>query len=84
MVERPVLLEGDATGELEGVGRWRLFEQDGATAVLYEWSVRTTKPWMNAMAPFAAPAFRWNHDRVMALGRRGAGPPPRLPPACVR
>ena len=34
-VEHPRLLEGRAVGELEGVGRWRLYEQDGVTAVLY-------------------------------------------------
>ena len=28
-VERPHLLEGEATGELAGMGRWRLF-QEGA------------------------------------------------------
>ena len=28
-VERPHLLEGEAKGELAGVGRWRLFEEDG-------------------------------------------------------
>ena len=28
-VERPHLLEADAVGELTGVGRWRLYEQDG-------------------------------------------------------
>ena len=44
VVERPRLLEGHASGELEGVGRWRFLEQDGATAALYEWNVRTTKP----------------------------------------
>ena len=26
-----------------GTGHWRLFEQDGVTAVTYEWNVRTTK-----------------------------------------
>ena len=71
VVEPPVMLVGEATGELEGLGRWRFFEQDGATAVLYEWSVRTTKPWMNVIAPLAAPAFRWNHDRVMGWGGEG-------------
>ena len=50
-VEHPHLLEGHAVGELEGVGRWRFYERDGVTAVLYEWNVATTKPWMNAMAP---------------------------------
>ncbi len=70
-VERPHLLEGHAVGELEGVGRWRLYEQDGITAVLYEWNVRTTKPWMNLFAPLLRPAFEWNHDWVMARGGEG-------------
>ena len=70
-IERPALLEGRASGELEGVGRWRLFEQGEATAVLYEWNVRTTKPWMNLIGPVAAPVFRWNHDYVMRGGGRG-------------
>jgi uncharacterized protein YndB with AHSA1/START domain len=70
-VEPPHLLEGRAVGELEGVGRWRLYEQDGVTAVLYEWNVATTKPWMNLFAPLLRPAFEWNHDWVMARGGEG-------------
>jgi uncharacterized protein YndB with AHSA1/START domain len=70
-VERPSLLEGRAVGELEGIGRWRLYEQDGVTAVLYEWNVSTTKFWMNLLAPLLRPAFEWNHDWVMARGGEG-------------
>jgi uncharacterized protein YndB with AHSA1/START domain len=70
-VERPHLLEGHAVGELEGIGRWRLYEQDGVTAVLYEWNVATTKAWMNLMAPLLRPAFEWNHDWVMRRGGEG-------------
>jgi hypothetical protein len=70
-VERPRLLEGNATGELAGVGRWHLFEQDGLTAVIYEWNVHTTKAWMNALAPVARSAFQWNHDYVMRNGGEG-------------
>jgi uncharacterized protein YndB with AHSA1/START domain len=70
-VERPHLLEADAVGELAGVGRWRLYEHDGATAVLYEWNVATTKAWMNLLAPVARPIFEWNHDWVMARGGEG-------------
>jgi hypothetical protein len=70
-VERPRLLQADAVGELAGIGRWRLFEQDGVTAVLYEWNVATTKPWMNLLAPIARPAFKWNHDWVMSHGATG-------------
>jgi Polyketide cyclase / dehydrase and lipid transport len=67
----PLLLEGDATGELAGVGRWRFFEQDGITAAIYEWNVHTTKPWMNALAPFAKRVFEVNHDHVMRSGGEG-------------
>lgn len=70
-VERPFLLEADAVGELTGVGRWRLYEDGGVTAVLYEWNVETTKAWMNLLAPVARSAFEWNHDWVMARGGEG-------------
>jgi uncharacterized protein YndB with AHSA1/START domain len=70
-VDRPRLLEGDATGELAGVGRWHLFEQDGLTAVIYEWNVHTTTAWMNLLAPVARPAFQSNHDYVMRNGGEG-------------
>lgn len=69
--ERPWLLEGEASGELAGTGRWRLFERGGVTAVVYEWNVATTKPWMNAVGPVARPVFRWNHDWVMRNGGVG-------------
>jgi uncharacterized protein YndB with AHSA1/START domain len=70
-IEHPHLLEGHAVGELAGTGRWRLFERGGVTAVLYEWNVSTTKPWMNLFAPLLRPAFEWNHDWVMARGGEG-------------
>ena len=70
-VERPVYMEGSAAGELAGAGRWRLFEEDAATAVLYDWEVETTSRWMNALAPVAKPLFAWNHDVVMRQGGEG-------------
>lgn len=70
-VRRPHLMQGDVAGELAGVGRWRLFEDDGVTAAVYEWQVHTTRAWMNLMAPVARPIFAWNHDWVMARGGEG-------------
>lgn len=73
-VQPPGLLEGRVSGDLIGRGRWRLFGADGpepATAVLYEWEVSTAKRWMNAVAPLAAPVFRWNHDQLMRRGGEG-------------
>jgi hypothetical protein len=64
-------MEGEASGDLEGTGRWRLFEDTGVTAVLYEWNVRTNKRWMNLIAPVARPVFEWNHDYVMRRGGEG-------------
>jgi uncharacterized protein YndB with AHSA1/START domain len=70
-VERPALMEGRAHGELDGRGCWRLFEQDGVTAVVYDWQVSTTRPWMNLLAPLARPLFEYNHDTVMRWGGEG-------------
>jgi uncharacterized protein YndB with AHSA1/START domain len=70
-VDRPHSMEGAATGELAGSGRWRLFEENGATAALYEWDVSTTAPWMNVLAPLARPVFAWNHNVVMRWGAEG-------------
>jgi uncharacterized protein YndB with AHSA1/START domain len=70
-VEAPRLMEGDAAGELQGTGRWRLFEQDGVTAVLYEWNVRTGRRWMNLLAPVSRPVFEYNHNVVMRWGGEG-------------
>jgi hypothetical protein len=69
-LERPHLIEGQASGELEGTGTWRLYEGPGL-AVVYDWRVRTTKRWMNRFGPIARPAFSWNHDLVMRQGAQG-------------
>ena len=70
-VERPHLIEGEVDGELAGIGRWRLYEDDGTTAAVYEWNVHTTRAWMNLLAPVGRPIFAWNHNWVMARGGEG-------------
>jgi len=71
-VERPFVIEGRASGELEGVGIWTLSTPEAdRTAVRYDWRVRTTKAWMNAFGPLPRPAFVWNHDIVMRQGAKG-------------
>jgi uncharacterized protein YndB with AHSA1/START domain len=70
-MEAPHVLEGQASGELEGVGVWRLFESPAGTVALYNWDVSTTRAWMNRLAPLARPAFAWNHDYVMRQGAQG-------------
>jgi hypothetical protein len=70
-VEPLTALDGHATGELEGEGRWRLRAAGGGTLVRYEWDVRTTRQWMNVLAPLLRPLFAWNHNVVMRWGEEG-------------
>ncbi|MGH2744280.1 MAG: SRPBCC family protein [Thermoleophilaceae bacterium] len=64
-------MAGDAAGDLEGTGCWRLFEDGGVTAVVYDWDVSSTKRWMNMLGPVARPVFEYNHDVVMRWGGEG-------------
>jgi hypothetical protein len=70
-IDPPCCMVGHASGELEGIGRWRLFEEMGVTAVTYEWNVQTTKAWMNLVAPVAKHIFVYNHNVVMRWGGEG-------------
>lgn len=71
-VEPMTTIEARAFGELEGTGLWTLTAEDeNTTHVRYDWRVKTTKPWMNFIAPLAKPFFRWNHDVIMGWGGEG-------------
>lgn len=71
-IEKNKVIEIRAFGQLEGHGLWR-FESagDAETRVRYDWTVKTTKRWMNALSPIARPLFRWNHDVIMRRGEQG-------------
>jgi hypothetical protein len=70
-VEPMTLLEGEARGELDGVGRWTLAGEGGSTNVRYDWKVAVTKPWQRTLAPLLRPVFAWNHNVVMGWGEAG-------------
>ena len=59
---------GTASGDVEGQGRWSFTTDGNVTTVRFEWQVRTTPVWMNWLAPFARPFFKWNHNAVMRRG----------------
>jgi len=64
-------VEGIASGQVQGRGRWS-FSSDGAvTVVRYEWQVYTTPRWMRLLAPVMRGVFKWNHDTVMQQGGEG-------------
>jgi carbon monoxide dehydrogenase subunit G len=60
-----------AEGELAGTGRWSLGQHGEVTTVRYAWDVRTTRPWMNLLAPLARPLFAWNSRGVMLQAGEG-------------
>ena len=70
-IEALVAIEGSAKGDLEGVGRWHFSRKGQVSSVHYEWHVRSTKRWMNLVAPFVRPVFIRNHEYVMAHGGKG-------------
>jgi hypothetical protein len=70
-IERHRVIQGVASGELEGTGVWTFSHANGITTVRYDWNVDTTKRWMNRLAPIARPFFQWNHDVVMTWGQQG-------------
>lgn len=70
-IERFRLLAADVDGDLAGTGRWTFLQDGGITTVRYDWQVRTTRPWMNALAPVAGGLFARNHHAVMREGGEG-------------
>ena len=67
-IEPLAAIEGIASGDVEGRGRWS-FSVDGAvTIVRYDWQVRTTLAWLNMLALFARPVIKWNHNAIMRQG----------------
>ncbi|KVA12975.1 polyketide cyclase [Burkholderia latens] len=70
-VERPHVLEGRASGAIEGDGRWSFTGDGTCTVVRYDWHIRTCERWMNWLEPVARPLFVWNHGVVMREGAKG-------------
>ncbi len=70
-VHDPCLIEGVASGDVAGIGRWLLHEGSAVTRVRYTWQVRTVRPWMGLLARVARPLLESPcHD---ARRVRGAG-----------
>lgn len=83
-VERLVAIEGQARGDLEGMGRWHFSRQGPVSVVYYDWQVRSTRWWMNLIAPFARRLFIRNHMRLMQQGAEGLARLLRSPLLCQK
>jgi hypothetical protein len=70
-IEKCVAIEGSVQGDLEGIGRWHFSNEDALSVIRYEWHVRSTRWWMNLIAPFARSMFIRNHGMLMRQGAEG-------------
>lgn len=70
-IEKCVAIEGSVQGDLEGVGRWHSINEGAVCVVRYEWHVRSTRWWMNLIAPVARSMFVRNHGIIMRQGAEG-------------
>jgi hypothetical protein len=70
-MQRLTMVEGVASGDVEGVGRWSFTSEGKLTVARYDWQVRPTARWMRILMPVAGSLFRWNHDILMRNGAEG-------------
>jgi uncharacterized protein YndB with AHSA1/START domain len=70
-VDGPRLLEGRATGDLEGSATWTLAVEEDGTRVRFLVDVRTTRWWMNLPLPLASRVVRASFESIMRNGREG-------------
>lgn len=67
------LLEGRASGDLEGVCKWTFTPVNGGTEIRFDVDVRPGRWWMNLPVPFASHIVRANFETIMRWGREGLG-----------
>ena len=58
----------EATGDLEGSGRWTFDQQGQEVLITYDWRVTATKPLLRRLSWLLRPAFSANHHWAMARG----------------
>lgn len=69
-IDELAAIEGNACGDLDGVGRWKFTRKGAVSVVHYEWHVHSTRWWMNLVAPLARTYFIRNHAQIMEQGGR--------------
>lgn len=70
-IESRKLLEGRASGDLEGTCRWTFTPVNGGTEICFAVNVRTGRWWMNLPIPFVPRIVRANFETIMHWGREG-------------
>ncbi len=70
-LESKKVLEGHASGDLEGICMWTFTPVNGGTEIRFDVNVRTGRWWMNLPIPFAPRVVRANFETIMRWGREG-------------
>lgn len=70
-IEGGKLLDGRASGDLEGACKWTLDPLDGGTELKFAVDVRTSRWWMNLPVPFASKVVQASFETIMGWGREG-------------
>jgi hypothetical protein len=70
-LESRKLLEGRASGDLEGICKWTFTPVNGGTEIRFNVNVRPGRWWMNLPIPFAPRIVRGNFETIMRWGREG-------------
>lgn len=70
-IESKRLLDGHASGDLEGTCRWTFIPVNGGTEIRFDVNVRTGRWWMNLPLPFVPQIVRANFETIMRWGREG-------------
>lgn len=60
----------EATGDLEGTGRWTFAPAGNQVVITYDWRIQATKPLLRRLSWLLRPAFAANHRWAMAKGER--------------
>jgi hypothetical protein len=70
-IETGRLLDGRASGDLEGTCRWTLIPVNGGTEIRFDVDIRTGRWWMNLPIPLAPRVVRASFETIMRWGREG-------------
>lgn len=65
------VLEGRASGDLEGICKWTVTPVNGGTEIRFEVNARTGRWWMSLPVPFVPQIIRANFETIMRWGREG-------------
>ncbi|MGH9226886.1 MAG: SRPBCC family protein [Acidimicrobiales bacterium] len=63
----------EATGDLEGTGRWTFLAVGPEVVITYDWRIHATKPLLRRLGWLLKPAFSANHHWAMRRGEESLG-----------